>query len=623
MEPFEAYHGRNAQQHQEAFDRLSGQGFRMIALSVYGSPSDARYNAVWVQRQGSAWSAFHGVRDADYQGRFNQAVASGRAPVLVSATGAGSSAIFAATFEAGIPGPWMARHGLDRAGFEAANNQAMLGGMALRSMTVYGAAASPRYAAVWHARAAGVLVHLRALETSADYQAVFDAEASLPFFRLRVVSVTEDHRLAAAFSNDNVGRWVARHGLTASAYQREFDSNLANGLFPICIDAGGVGSGARFAAVFAERDIPHARQWSVTGLRPVALAATDALVESFMKQNSIRSAQLSIARNLTVRFERAYTWSEPGTRRTGVRDRMLLASNSKMFVTAAVQSLYDRLTAQGRRVLAPTRRVYPLLGFTGPMDARSDQITIQNLMDHRGGYTNTPTDATYDMRQIARDLGLSRPPTPLEIARRIYATRNLTTAPGSTYSYSNFGYLVGMAIVERVSGLTFLNFVRQRLLAPLGITDVAACPTAGPGGRPVDQVEPEDDGLGMTTLRPADNTTVPAVYGGDGMAKESALGSCGLAASATALVGMIGRHAVWGMGSRMNGRRDGSTPGCRSTATSRADGVDWAFIINTRIGVADAEWNAFIDQVNASLDGWPATPRRPRTIKRAKKKSKK
>jgi hypothetical protein len=201
MEPFEAYHGRTAQQHQEAVDRLSVQGFRMIALSVYGSPSDARYNAVWVRRPGGAWLAFHGIRDADYQGRFDQAVASGRAPVLVSATGAGSSTIFAAVFEAGLPGPWMARHGLDRASFEAANNQAMLGGMALRSMTVYGGAASPRYAAVWHARPAGVLIHLRALENSADYQGVFDAEASLPFFRPRFVSVTEDQRLAAVFSN--------------------------------------------------------------------------------------------------------------------------------------------------------------------------------------------------------------------------------------------------------------------------------------------------------------------------------------------------------------------------------------------------------------------------------------
>ena len=110
---------------------------------------------------------------------------------------------------------------------------------------------------------------------------------------------------------------------------------------------------------------------------------------------------------------------------------------------------------------------------------------------------------------------------------------------------------------------------------------------------------------------------MPAVYGGDGMAKESALGSCGLAASATALARVIGTHAVWGMGGRMNGRRDGSTPGCRSTATSRADGVDWAFIINTRVGIADTTWNGFVDQINASLDTWPATPlRRSRTRER-------
>jgi len=231
MEPFEAYHGRTAQQHQEAFDRLSGQGFRMIALSVYGSPSDPRYNAVWVLRPGADFLAFHGVSDADYQGRFDQAVASGQAPVLVSATGAGSSAVFAAVFERGVPGPWMARHGLDRASFEAANQQAVQGGMALRSMTVYGAAASPRFAAVWHARPAGVLTHLRALENTADYQATFDAETSLPFFRPRFVSVAEDQRIAAVFANDIVGRWVARHGLTASAYQREFDDNVAAGSF--------------------------------------------------------------------------------------------------------------------------------------------------------------------------------------------------------------------------------------------------------------------------------------------------------------------------------------------------------------------------------------------------------
>ena len=527
MDPLEAYHGRTSQQHQQAFDRLSRQGYRMIALDVYGDPSNARYNAVWVKRPGGGYVAFHGVADADYQGRFNQAVASGHAPVLVAATGSGSATVFAAVFEQGIPGPWLARHGLTQAGFEITNANAVQGGMALRSMAVYGTPVDRRYVAVWHARPAWLRTHLRALSSSVSYQSVFDAETNLPFFRPRLLSVAEDRSIAAVFCNDVVGNWVARHGLTSGQYQQEFDSNIANGLMPICVSAGGTGAGARFAAIFAERDVAPARVWFATGTRPAALVAAEQAVETFMKTHSIRSGQLTVARRGTVRLERAYTWSEPGTRRTGVRDRMLLASNSKVFVCAAVQWLYDRRTGRLLQpMLRPTRRVYPLLGFSGPMDARSDTITIQQLVDHRAGYTNNPTDPTYDMRNIARDLSLSRAPTATEVARRIYASRNLTNNPGAVYSYSNISYLVASLVVERVSGSAYFPFVRQRLLAPLGITDVAECPTAGPGGRPANQVMPEDDYLGLTVLQPQANTQVADVFGGDGMAKEAALGSC-------------------------------------------------------------------------------------------------
>lgn len=624
MEPFEAYHGRTAQQHQEAFDRLSRQGYRMISLNVYGNPSSARYNAVWVQRAGGGYLAFHGVADGDYQSRFDQAVASGFAPVLVSATGAGGGAIFAAVFEQGVPGPWLARHGLTQPDFEATNAGAMMGGMALRSLAVYGTSGDPRYVAVWHPRPNGLITHLRAFVEPAAYQAVFDAETSLPFFRPRFVAVAEDRRLAAVFSNDIVGRWVARHGLTASQYQQEFDRNVADGLCPICVSAGGTGAAARFAAIFAERDIALAREWSATGVRPISLIATEQIVQNFMQARSVRSAQLTVLRNGNVALERAYTWSEPGTRRTRVDDRMLLASCSKIFVTAAVERLYNTWTGRLlRRALTPTRRVYPLLGFTGPMDARSDQITIQQLVDHRAGYTNNPTDPTYDMRNIARDLGLARAPTATEVARRVYTSRNLTNNPGAFYDYSNISYLVASLVVERVAGTSFLNYVRRKLLAPLGITAVAGCPTAGPAGWPANQVMPEDDQLHLTTLRPNDNTEVPDVFGGDQMAKESAHGSCGLASSATALALFIRQHAVWGMGGRMAGRRYGSTPGARSAAVSRTDGVDWVLIFNTRMGFGDGAWNGLIDRLDASLDGWTVRRLRPtvRTkVKRARRK---
>jgi hypothetical protein len=161
-----------------------------------------------------------------------------------------------------------------------------------------------------------------------------------------------------------------------------------------------------------------------------------------------------------------------------------------------------------------------------------------------------------------------------------------------------------MAVVEQVSGVSFFDFVRRRLLAPLRITDVAVCPTAGPAGRPADQVVPEDDGLGLSTIGPQDQTSVAAVFGGDGMFKESTLGSCGMAASATALSRFIGAHAVWGMGGRMTARRYGATAGCRSAAVSNTNGVDWVFTINTRVGIDDIAWNQLVDGIDAALLAW-------------------
>src|SRR5260370_40759714 len=108
---FQAYHGVTGAEHQAHFNTLSGQGYRIISLSVYADPGDARYAAVWVQRPGPAWVAVHGVNSADYQTFFNTHTAQGYVPVLVTATGASNNAIFAAVFEKGIPGAWVARHG--------------------------------------------------------------------------------------------------------------------------------------------------------------------------------------------------------------------------------------------------------------------------------------------------------------------------------------------------------------------------------------------------------------------------------------------------------------------------------------------------------------------------------
>ncbi|MDE2366880.1 MAG: hypothetical protein KGM95_08100, partial [Betaproteobacteria bacterium] len=54
----------------------------------------------------------HGVNSGDYQSFFNNWTTKGYVLVLVSATGTSNNAIFAAVFEQGIAGTWLARHGM-------------------------------------------------------------------------------------------------------------------------------------------------------------------------------------------------------------------------------------------------------------------------------------------------------------------------------------------------------------------------------------------------------------------------------------------------------------------------------------------------------------------------------
>jgi CubicO group peptidase (beta-lactamase class C family) len=587
---FQAYHGVTGAQHQTNFNNLSAHGYRIISLSVYGDPHDARYAAVWVLRTGPAWVAVHGVDSAGYQSFFNNWTAKGFVPVIVSATGAVDNAIFAAVFEQGVGGAWLARHGMTSGAeanantFQHFNKSARDQKMILHSVAIYGTPSDRRYAAVWHTNQQFVKWHAHASDTGASYQTAFDAETQLPGYSLHAyrpayVAVSDDHMYCSVFKDDVVGPWVARHGLTASEYQTEFDTQNAAGFYPICVQGGGSGSNTRYAAIFAKQDVPSSRAWTVTGAAVPTLAALDHVMQSFMQANGVRAAQLAVAKNGITKFLRAYTWAEPGYRVTQPSDRFLLASCSKMFLEAAVQSLYDA------NKLTPATKVYPQLGFSGPADVRSNDITIQQLLDHMGGYDDTPTgsgfDPTYSMRFIAQSLGLSHPVTKLDVARYMYG-KPLDFTPGTNNKYSNFGYVLAGALVEKVTNMPFFNYVKTALLQPESITEVEVLPTLA-SGRTNHQAIAEDEGLDKSPIDLASNLLVPAVYGGDGEINEVGDPNDGLAASAHALTLFIHLHAVWGNGPRAAGAaRSGSTPGASTLAVSRWDGVDWACVVNTR-----------------------------------------
>src|SRR3984957_6972541 len=599
---FQAYHGVSAAQHQAFFNQLSAEGYGMISLSVYGDPGNALYAAVWVNRPMPGWVAVHGVNAAGYQNWFNTWAAKGYASELVSATGSGNDAVFAAVMIQGVTGGWTARHNLSAADFAAQNSAAQSANMIPVCVSIYGDPGSPTYAGIWRANPGFTKWLVNPADPAPSYQATFNTDTQLPGYTLNgwrpaYVAVSSDQTYCSVYKDDYVGPWVARHGLSAAQYQAEFDAQNHAGRYPIFVQGGGSGNNIVYTAVFASHDQPIARQWTVTGTAVPAQAGIDSAMETFMKTNGVRAAQVAFGKNGPIELARAYTWAEPGYRVTQPSDHFLLASCSKMFCEAVIQALFDAKT------LSPTDKAYAKLGLSRPVDPRSDAITIQELLDHTGGYDDSipPNfDPTYSMGSIAKSLGVN-PLTRLEVCKYMYG-QPLQHDPGTTNAYSNYGYLLLAAVADAVTTQKdYYSYLQAELLGPESITEAGIISTQA-SGRTAQEAIAEDPGLGMNALDPASPRQVPAVYGGDGEINEIGAATDGLGASARALAQFAHLHAVWGNGGRAPGfLRAGSTPGASTYVWSRAAGGDAALTINTRPRPAGSP-SDIVGQLQATID---------------------
>jgi CubicO group peptidase (beta-lactamase class C family) len=351
-----------------------------------------------------------------------------------------------------------------------------------------------------------------------------------------------------------------------------------------------------------------ARRWTVTGARVDKLDGLDAAMQRLLQRYGVRAGALALARQGELLFARGYTWAEPDYPVTQPASPFRLASVSKAF-TAAV--IYELVRAKKLELGLP---VFPWLGLDRAalagqtVDPRLATITVQQLINHRGGWDSRASnfDPVFSMRRIARRLGLHGAPSSRDIARFMVG-EPLQFTPGMQEHYSNFGYVMLGLVAEKAGASAFQDQVRDQVAAPLGIERVFQARTRRdlrlPGEGFYDQ-----PGAGLTPEFPERDVRVPLAYGGEGWLTESMTAGGGLAASAGGVARTIGHYAVWGLGLRRPNQtwaRSGAMAGTSSLAISRPDGLDLCFVVNTRnFGGAKAMGEAS-NAIKGTLDAMP------------------
>lgn len=622
---FETYHGVTGATHQANYTRLKSQEFRLISLSSYGDHVNPLYAAVWVHRDGPPWEGFHGLSAPDFQTKSDRLTKQGYVNTLLSAVGTSSaSAVFCGVFEKreNPAKNFMSLIGLrdgeetDSKSFQWWNKWCHKKNLTLRCASIYGSFNGPLYAAIWETNADATHWLAKTHDTEEEYVKWFDACIQLPY-RPAFVTSSQHGKYLSIFKNDDVGEnWVSKQGLNGTQYQAEVERLKSQELYPICVQGGGPSTSPCYTAIFAEQDIPTPKVFTIQGETVAELEHIDDVMSTFMKRHGVRAGQITISKDGVTKLERAYTYASPSYPVTHPSTFFRLASASKAFMCAAITE------AMNANLLTPSTPVFPLLEISSPaLDSQTpspfiDTITIQHLIDHAGGWKKADSgfDAIGACREIAIALNLRSPVTKWDVARYMYG-EPLQFEPGTEdfrsigrTSYCNFGYLLLGLVIEKISGMSFIDFLKERVMAPLGITDVAVGKTRRDELRP-DEVSYDGPGLGLSAIDFRSDLLTPYVYGGEGFIMEAKDSCGGLIATATAVVTLIQRYAVWGIGERAAGHaRAGGMAGTRSYARSRDDGVDFVYIFNTRyfpLENVDKALGRLSGEIMALLDATP------------------
>jgi uncharacterized protein YbbC (DUF1343 family)/CubicO group peptidase (beta-lactamase class C family) len=92
------------------------------------------------------------------------------------------------------------------------------------------------------------------------------------------------------------------------------------------------------------------------------------------------------------------------------------------------------------------------------------EITVRRVLTHSAGFPDLPSPTAI--------------PRGFPEAARLLARAGLTYTPGSTFHYSDTGFILLGELVRRVSGEPLDQFTRRRFYAPLGMRDTAFHPPA-------------------------------------------------------------------------------------------------------------------------------------------------
>jgi D-alanyl-D-alanine carboxypeptidase len=188
----------------------------------------------------------------------------------------------------------------------------------------------------------------------------------------------------------------------------------------------------------------------------------EALAASFVKEHRLPGAAVGVVLGGELIWSAGVGFADLAAhRRPGVSTLYRPASITKTFTGTAIM----QLRAVGRLHLDdPVVSFLPELATVPRRPGEIENVTMRRLLSHESGLRSEPPGTDWAIPRYEGDI--KRTLTHVEEIGAVIP-------PNRQWKYSNLGYQLLGEIIARVSGTSYADYVKKKILQPLGMTSTS------------------------------------------------------------------------------------------------------------------------------------------------------
>ena len=211
-----------------------------------------------------------------------------------------------------------------------------------------------------------------------------------------------------------------------------------------------------------------------TGYYSPSLVNFDVAMNNLLKNYDIPGGQLALTYKGRLVYSRGFGSADKSAKTSVCPDNIFrIASLSKQITAITIMHLYE----QGRIGLNDT--IFGANGilnqsiYQNILDQKIYNITVKHLLSHQGGWDRDISgDPMFNTFSIALAMSVPYPANIETIIQYMLSKKRLDFTPGKSAGYSNLGYSILGKVIEKITNQKYETYVRDTILAPLGITDM-------------------------------------------------------------------------------------------------------------------------------------------------------